>query len=308
MEDIHQQFAITTPTQKAELLAEALNAGDTGIDLLIEALNDETLSVRATAYKLLQSVSTEKAQRAIANGVLLNPGDRIYSVYQSAISYNDEFYKFETTVWERSTDLEEALKDEGLNWEEMGYDSYEDFCADYKAEYESHAPQRIFRSVDRNEAESVVQKIHQCELLNWHILDFNIPPRRNPNFNLESWCKANNMLYQDGWINELEFAEILRLRYIEDFKSGKQNSEAQKTILKLTEAMHYPFSLIEWCLSNGVPHENSLDDWESILEYLTRTESYELLRKLWNDAVGSFAFVHEEAIREKVYLKNEGNM
>lgn len=308
MEDLRQRFAIATLAQKAELLTEAMNADDMGVDLLIEALHDEALTIRATAYKLLQSVSVEKAQHAIADGILVNPGDRIYSVYKSAISYNDEFYKFETTVWDRSTDLEEAFKDEDLNWQEMGYDSYEDFYADYKEEYESHTPQRIFRSVDRSEAKSVAQRIHQHELLDWHILDFNIPPRKNLNFNLEAWCKANNIPYQDGWITELEFVEILRLRYLEGFKAGRQNSEAQKTILKLTETMHYPFSLSEWCLANSVPYENSSDDWESILECLNITENYELLGKLWNDAVGSFAFVHEEVIREKAYLKNEGNM
>jgi hypothetical protein len=39
-------------------------------------LNDAELIVRAKAYQILQGVESEKAQQAISQRILLNPGDR----------------------------------------------------------------------------------------------------------------------------------------------------------------------------------------------------------------------------------------
>lgn len=60
-----------TGEERAAYLANALQYEDTGVDFLIEAMNDEEFIVRATAYKLLHSSNSTKAQQAINNGILL---------------------------------------------------------------------------------------------------------------------------------------------------------------------------------------------------------------------------------------------
>ena len=60
---------------KTKLLPEFLCCGELGINFLIECLEDDELEIRAKAYELLQDVESEKARKAIASGVLLNPGD-----------------------------------------------------------------------------------------------------------------------------------------------------------------------------------------------------------------------------------------
>lgn len=213
MEDLHHQFAIATPTQKVELLSEALNAGNIGIDLLIEALQDETLAIRATAYKLLQSVSAEKAQRAIANGVLLNPGDHIYSIYKSAISFNDEFYTLETEVMGEAPSFEESLKN--TSWQELGFESYEEFYVGQLQLYE-WIPQRVSRHILKSTADTIAESLHQQQLLEKDIWEFdafggwrNIYSGRD---NLQAWCVANQVAFED----DLEII-IERLKSTENF-------------------------------------------------------------------------------------------
>ncbi|MGD1919226.1 MAG: hypothetical protein ACFCAD_10230 [Pleurocapsa sp.] len=82
----------TALSRKAELLIETLQYNEAGIDLLIEILNDPELIVRAEAYTLLQSIQSNKAYDAISQGILLNPGDNIYCVYESVMEYNDNWW------------------------------------------------------------------------------------------------------------------------------------------------------------------------------------------------------------------------
>lgn len=92
LEGLRQRLAGDNCEQRIAALADALNYGEAGIDLLIEAMNDAVIAVRAIAYRLLQGVQSRKSQQAIAKGLLLNPGDRIYSVYKSEIGYGDDSY------------------------------------------------------------------------------------------------------------------------------------------------------------------------------------------------------------------------
>lgn len=89
---LRQRLADASPDQKVDLLPQCLNYGDAGIDMLVEAVSDAALTVRAKACQLLQKINSPKAQQAIANGLRINPGDRIFTVYESVISYNDWCY------------------------------------------------------------------------------------------------------------------------------------------------------------------------------------------------------------------------
>jgi ARM-like repeat domain, GUN4-N terminal len=65
MEELLQAIANSSIEQQVSLLPQALEYGESGIDFLIDRLNDPELEVRAKAYELLQDVESEKAQKAI---------------------------------------------------------------------------------------------------------------------------------------------------------------------------------------------------------------------------------------------------
>ena len=77
--------------QKLDLLPQLLQHGE-GIEYLIDCLSDRELVIRAKAYQLLENVTSPEAQQAIAPGLLLNPGNRIFSVYRSGLWFTDEYY------------------------------------------------------------------------------------------------------------------------------------------------------------------------------------------------------------------------
>jgi hypothetical protein len=68
------------------------------IDRLIEYSHDDNLIVRYRAYCKLNSdnldiqILSERDWELLPRGVLLNPGDVVWSVYQSGLSYNDSEY------------------------------------------------------------------------------------------------------------------------------------------------------------------------------------------------------------------------
>jgi hypothetical protein len=92
MEELLQAISNSSIEQQVSLLPQALEYEESGIDFLIDRLKDPELEVRAKAYELLQDVESAKAQQAIAPGLLLNSGDRVYSVYQSGTWFNDSGY------------------------------------------------------------------------------------------------------------------------------------------------------------------------------------------------------------------------
>jgi hypothetical protein len=78
--------------QQVSLLPQALDYGDLGIDFLIDRLDDPELEIRAKAYELLQPNQSQKVQKAIALGLLINPGDKIYYIQQGTMWFNDRCY------------------------------------------------------------------------------------------------------------------------------------------------------------------------------------------------------------------------
>jgi hypothetical protein len=73
------------------------------IDLLIEYSHDDNLLVRYHAYCQLNSANldpglSKQDWELLPRGVLLNPGDLVWSVYQSGLVYtDDEFIIFDLT-------------------------------------------------------------------------------------------------------------------------------------------------------------------------------------------------------------------
>jgi hypothetical protein len=89
---LRYKLAAASPDLKVDLLPQSQNYGDAGIDLLIEYAADSALIVRAKAGQLLQNLPSPKARSAIANGLLINPSDIVFEVYESELVYNDSNY------------------------------------------------------------------------------------------------------------------------------------------------------------------------------------------------------------------------
>lgn len=162
LDGLRRRFALPIHEQREAALSDALKYGDAGVDLLVEALNDEALLVRATAYKFLQGLSSAKAQQAIANGILLHKGDRIYNVYKSAIYYGDDWYYITDSIDE--------------NYEGNAYDD----------------PKFVSRHLFRESAEAEAQLLHQVRMLE---VDASTLYRAysDGHFNLDDWCAAHGV-------------------------------------------------------------------------------------------------------------------
>jgi hypothetical protein len=91
MSGLCQRFGNGNIQQKIKILSQALVYEEEGINFLIEALNDPKLMVKINAYIILHNLNSDSdtIQQELSQDILLNPGDRVYSVYESVISYND---------------------------------------------------------------------------------------------------------------------------------------------------------------------------------------------------------------------------
>jgi hypothetical protein len=115
---------------------------------LCECLTDNSLEVRYSAYqKLLLAnldlkISSARQIELINLGVLLNPGDIVWSVYQSGLSYDDNFY----TIHDFPNDTGKNIYGEPI--EVSVYDLWNNGIAH----------ELISTHVDRESAEVVVNK------------------------------------------------------------------------------------------------------------------------------------------------------
>lgn len=98
MEELLKAIARSNVAAQVLLLPKALAYGDSGINFLIDCLDDPELEIRFTAYQLLQGIESDTSQRAILSGFLLNPGDKIYHVLESDIYFEDSFYRLDPSV------------------------------------------------------------------------------------------------------------------------------------------------------------------------------------------------------------------
>ncbi len=71
IEGLKRRLETGNTQQQIKSLADAIKYGDAGIDLLIDALNDGEIEVRAKAFQLLQDVDSEKVKQIINKGIPL---------------------------------------------------------------------------------------------------------------------------------------------------------------------------------------------------------------------------------------------
>ncbi len=164
IEGLKRRLETGNTQQRVDCLADAIKYGDAGIDLLIEALDDEEIEVRAKAFQLLQDVDSEKVRQIVNKGIPLKKGDKLYSVYESIIDYNDYCY-----------DLIDYIDDE---------DDYYDFEG-----------QLLSQHILKENAEAVALDYHRWRTLKENILEigWNECDGLRESFNIINWCKNHNI-------------------------------------------------------------------------------------------------------------------
>ena len=284
--ELLKAIANSNAEQKISLLPQALEYGESGIDFLIECLGDRQLEVRAKAYELLQGIESEKVRQAISPGFLLNPGDKIYSVYQARIWFTDEEYCLFNGV--------DYLKD--LVIQIYGDGIYNDEDLMFRSE-------RIFFYINRDRAEHIAEVVHRdfIQQIDIDISSFKWQ-KENQNFDLKQWCLENNLISEQEW-NELSIHQ--RDWRVEQLirKSGDRILQEKYSKSKY---IYKPEYIDTWCKDNQIEYDCNLDNWDNyrnLLDYLRLPENIELLSKFWKDCVGHFAFVKEEFICRTIHIR-----
>jgi hypothetical protein len=285
IEGLRQHLAMASPEQRSHLLTTALNYGEAGVDFLIATLNnDPVLTVRATAYQLLQLVELEKAKTAIANGLLFNPGDRIYTVYESVIAYNDWCYDLLQT-----------------------YEDIEDY---------GYRLTLVSQHIQRSSAEMAAQLHHQwrsiqedeCYYLPRIGWDENNGIRDD--FDVVNWCKTHQVLIRLPGESRSDFEQRLNTLGYSIYQTNRLTEEHE---LILQELAKQEFDEEEHTAHHlGIQRPWDLRLRRAVedrtIKLLQASQQYELLGQLWLDAVGRLAFVHEEIVTTPTYVKVVENL
>lgn len=282
MEDFLDTLASSRGNCKAELLKKAFEYGELGIDLLIEVLKDPELIVRVEAYKILSSLHSNKATDALSQGILLNPGDNIYCVYESTIQYNDNW-------WYLLDSFNEILYDS--DWESTKFISFH---------------------INRASAEQAADKFHLLEATVQHnICPFDIEDvgtnsdcfRENFNYIFE-WCKLYSLPFQLSSENHNDFkSRISQYKYNTDRKVEKiLDRYCRAFVYWQTEDYRTKYPAKKY------PVKVQLELEYFVYEFLHDSKNYKLLAQLWLDAVGRFAFIQPMVAQETMYLKLKYNI
>lgn len=269
---------------KVELLTQSQNYGEAGIDLLREYVTDSALIVRAKACQLLQAVDDPEARDAIAQGLLLNPGDAIFEVYESVICYNDWCY-----------DLMQS------------YQEIEDYGYPLKL---------ISQHVCQSSAQKSALLHHQWRAI--QLDECNYLPQIGwdeyrgirATFDIVDWCLQHQVSIRLPGESQSDFAQRLDMSdyYIErtnKLKAEHQAIDREFSREEFQEEPHDAYGLgiqKPWNLSLRKKLE------ERAIALLQATQQYELLAQLWLDAVGKLAFVHQKTITEPTYIEITQNL
>jgi hypothetical protein len=230
-ERLGQNFTLLTTEQRISTLSDALQYGEEGIDLLIKTLNnDKELTVRATAYRLLQGVQSRKAQQAIARGIPLNIGDKIYSVYASSVAYGDDLYYIADCFYDDDDDSLTYIKVEDDN-----YVINANIAKAMTQREEYHNPKLVSHHVFRETAEAEAESLHRLRLLDvraftfyWGDTDLEsidittiCPEDDREDFDIDKWCADNKVsLALEEYENDWEFRYRL-MKHLQESKNAE---------------------------------------------------------------------------------------
>ena len=282
--------------KKLALFPQLLSQGEIGINYLIKSLSDRELAIRVKAYELLQNISSQQVQQAIAPGVLLNPGDRVYSVYRSGIWFTDEVYLLYDERYIEDVD-------------DLRYQIYGERSDD--EEEQRIKCQRIYCYVEKKLAETKAEALHREMLQKAGIGIGGFEWRKeNSEFDAKKWCLENNIPYPNLEQRNIYVGDYQIVWQIKEF-IWEVGNESLEDNLRRSRYIYHPKHIDTWCNDNQINYDPNLDNWDNyrkVLDYLYLPENIDLLSKFWKDGVGNFSFVREEIVQEQISVKPEGSL
>jgi hypothetical protein len=254
-EALNQKFAIATINQELKLLADTFQYDAVGINFLIELLNHSKLEIRAKAYHLLQNIDSEKVRQAISEGIILNLGDRVYSVYRLGIQFDDQEYYL-------------------CPMKNCGF--YEDYKELTKEEYEYLQPYnpniRLSSHIFQEEAEAIAESIHR-QAIQCKEFEFSWE-KGNPDFQAKEWCLANNIPYPKEWE---KFSDLQIKWQISDYLYEIENFELEQEFQQAQNWFGSPAFVREEIIQKQIYLIPELEELRRKIELSSSEEKLDLL-------------------------------
>ena len=228
----------------------------------------------------------EELLKAIASGLLLNPGDIIYSVYESAMWFTDSSYLVFDYI-----DDSEPFRDEIYGKSEPDEDDGLAYCK----------CTRLFCYINPEYAERKAKYIHQqeCQKNGADFMSF-WWQKRNSNFDLKQWCLEHKILLEQEWNNLVNKSDWVIKELI-----IKNHDRSLLDELNRSEYIYHPDHIDVWCRDNDVFYDENAsnrDNYYRILDLLGLPRNIKLLSKFYEDGVGKFAFVREEVVEQQTHV------
>jgi hypothetical protein len=259
---------------KIEYIESISNFDRASIDRLIEYSSDENLIVRYHAYCKLNSnnldpqLLSERDWALLPSGILLNPGDIVWSVYQSGLLYtDDEFIIFDLTD-------DSGQENYGREIDSTHYDLWN----------RGVACKLISTHVDREVAEAAVIQITIKILAEREYASFS------------GYASDQNMK-----ISQQDIYDLVKIYNIPDLPQPP-NPEPFKWIDNV-EHNYNEWKYEEYREELYYYYARLRDYANRVLEKLTPNEHYEVIDRIYANVVGRLAYVCKETVRETTYFK-----
>jgi hypothetical protein len=268
---LNQRFE--QPEQKLAALQDAVQYGMDALSLLQRGLEDADLRVRSQAYQSLQAIGFCSPE--MERGIPLRVGDQIYSVYESSISYGDDWYYISSAVGEWYHE-DFPLYKSGEDSSGIEFDYISDLPQDHQMHpsdaYEN--PSLVAHFIEQAAAQSKAQIVFQEKI-----------------GKLDCQIEMIERAYSSSEPEEDE---------IEDWEARRN-------------AYRAAFNLRTWVETNGaVIDREVVEDWRdpefeyeiSVLRSLESQKRFDLMREIWQPlGYSALAFVHEYVIDRPCYLR-----
>jgi hypothetical protein len=265
---------MTNLSDKINYIESIANFDRATIDRLIEYSHDENLIVRYHAYYKLNSenldprILSERDWELLPKGILLNPGDIVWSVYQSGRTYTDDEF-----IIDDDTDY----SGEHIYGREMTISSYD-------RSNRGVACKLISTHIDYESAEATaIQTVKQIlskeeypyfssYCADWH--------KKISQQDIYDWVKIYNIpdLPQPPNPEPFQWVDVVAENY-NKWRCQKYREELYCYGDRLRSYAH------------------------KVIEKLTIDEHYEIIDKIYSNVVGRLAYVCKETVKETTYFK-----
>jgi hypothetical protein len=237
---------------------------------LCQCLTDNALEVRYSAYQKLRSANldskilSDRQIELINLGVLLNPNDAVWSVYQSGMTYTDDEY----IIYDLTDDS--GNQHYGRDIDISQYDLWN----------RGVACKLISTHVDRESAENAANQIIKCLLA------------EKDYFSLYSYCPCleSKMSQQDIYDRANKY-QVLDL----PLPPEPEPFEWNDSLIYADDNEDYRYELLRY-------YDRLREYTINIIEKLNFEEHYELIEYIYSNFAGRLAYVCKETVRETTYF------